>query len=234
MSPPNDAKDSGGPNQRSTIVVAGTPITMQQLQQIYSELTGKAESISRYYDDPIRLSFDDINDLHQRILQTWEQYSLVSSACSFTIYHLKNTKEHFTSFERMQLQIASGAEPVESILVQYNFLVLLPSISKPQNYSISVRVVSRLASERRMREEYIVSLPRFLRVMAQHTASVEITYVDYSVSRAFLTAIDEWFKTIPRSPDNKLMKWLQSKSYWTPRLGRFTTTVMGRDRNCKE
>jgi len=91
------------PPPHSTVVVAGTTITMQQLQQIYSELTGKAESLNSYYDDPIRLSFDDVEVLHHRIMQTWEQYRVVSSTVVFTIYYLRNTKDQFTSFERLQI-----------------------------------------------------------------------------------------------------------------------------------
>jgi hypothetical protein len=62
--------DSTGPihsgadiTPHSTVVVGGAQITVQQLQQIYSELTGKSESINKYYGIPIQLSFDDIERL---------------------------------------------------------------------------------------------------------------------------------------------------------------------------
>jgi hypothetical protein len=221
-----DPVDPAAATSHSSVVVAGTSITMQQLQQIYSELTGKSESISKYYDDPIHLSFDDIDQLHHRIMQTWEQYQVVSSAFLFTIYHIRNTKEKFNSFERLRLQISGGSEPVESVLLKYDLLVILPNVSKPQTYTISVRVVSRLALERRIRQESTGSLKRFITIMAQNTASVEITYVDYSVARAFLTAIDEWYQTIPRSIENKFMKWLQPNSHWIPRISRFVTVII--------
>ena len=215
------------PPPHSTVVVAGTTITMQQLQQIYSELTGKAESLNNYYDDPIRLSFDDVEVLHHRIIQTWEQYRVVSSTVVFTIYYLRNTKDQFTSFERFKLQSSASGDPIESVLLKYDILLVLPNVSKPQSYSISVRIVSRLALEKRMREgSPFVSLPRFLRIMGQHTGSVEITYIDYSVARAFMAGIDEWFSTIPRSPDNKFMKWLQPRSHWIPRIARLVTVIV--------
>jgi hypothetical protein len=151
----------------STVVVAGASITMQQLQQIYAELTGKSETISKYYNDPIRLTFDDIEQLHHRVVQTWEQYRVVSSSCSFTIYYLKNTKDLFNTFERAKFQIGGGADPIESLLIKYDFLVLLPNVDKPQTYSISVRVVSRLVLEKKMQEDIpIVSIPPFFRLMA--------------------------------------------------------------------
>jgi hypothetical protein len=208
-------------------VIGGAQITVQQLQQIYSELTGKSENISKYYDAPIRLTLDDVEQLHHRLIQTWEQYHIVSSSCSFTVYYLKNTKDQFNTFDRLKFQIGSGSEPVESILFKYEFLIILPNLTKPQTYSIAIRVVSRLALERRMREDTISPfLPRFIRLMGRNTASVEIAYADYAVARNFLSAIDDWFKTIPRSIENKVMKFLQSYSYWIPRLGRFATAVI--------
>jgi hypothetical protein len=69
-------------------------------------------------------------------------------------------------------------------------------------------------------------LPRFIRLMGRNTGSVEITYADYAVARTFLSAIDDWFKSIPRSIENKVMKSLQSYSHWIPRAGRFATAVI--------
>jgi hypothetical protein len=211
----------------STVVIGGAQITVQQLQQIYNELTGKSESINKYYEEPIRLELDDIEQLHHRLIQTWEQYHIISSNCYFTVYYLKNTKDQFNTFDRFKLQIGSGSEPVESILLKYEFLIILPNLTKAQTYSISIRAVSRLALERRMREGTTSPiLPRFIRLMGRNTASVEITYADYAVARNFLSTIDDWFKTIPKSVENKAMKFLQSYSYWVPRTGRFATAVI--------
>jgi hypothetical protein len=128
------------------------------------------------------------------------------------------------------LQIGGGSDPVESVLLKYESLILLPNLVKPQTYSISVRVVSRLALERRMRESmsFAFSLPRFIRLMGRNTGSVEITYTDYSVARNFLGlgVIDDWFKTIPRSIEKKFLKFLQTYSYWIPRIGRVATVII--------
>jgi hypothetical protein len=212
----------------STVHIGGAQITLQQLQQIYSELTGKSESISKYYDDPIHLTLDDIELIHHRLIQTWEQYQLVSSTSSFTVYYLRNTKDQFNTFDRLKLQIGGGSEPVESILLKYEFLILLRNLVKPQPYTVSIRVVSRLALEKRMREGIgsPFTLPRFIRLMGQSTASVEITYVDYAVARNFLSVIDDWLRTIPRSQENKTIKFLQSYSHWIPRIGRFVAVIV--------
>jgi hypothetical protein len=212
----------------STVPIGGAQITVQQLQQIYAELTGKSESISKYYSEPIQLTLNDVEQIHHCLIQTWEQYQLVSSNTSFTVYYLRNTKDQFNTFDRLKLQIGAGSEPVESILLKYEFLIILPNLVKPQTYTVSIRVVSRLALERRIREGMSppFTLSRFIRLMGENTASVEITYVDYAVARNFLSVIDDWFKTIPRSKENKTMRFLQSYSHWIPRIGRFVTAII--------
>jgi hypothetical protein len=50
--------------------------------------------------------------------------------------------------------------------------------------------------------------------------------VDYSVARNFLSVIDDWFKTIPRATENKVIKCLQCHSHWIPRIGRFATAII--------
>ncbi len=70
------------------------------------------------------------------------------------------------------------------------------------------------------------TLPRFIRLMGQNTASVEITYVDYSVARNFLSVEDDWFQTIPRATENKVIRLFQSHSHWIPRIGRFGTAII--------
>ena len=121
----------------STVVVGGTTITMQQLQQMHADLTGKAESISKYYEDPIRLSLPDIDNIHHRLAQTWEQYHVVSTTTSITVYYSRNTTEHFSSLDRFRLQASGGAEPIESVLLKYDLVVVLPNLAKPQRWPAS-------------------------------------------------------------------------------------------------
>jgi hypothetical protein len=62
--------------------------------------------------------------------------------------------------------------------------------------------------------------------MFRHTASVEIDYVDYSAARTFMTAIDEWLQTVPRTPENKFLRCVQANSHWIPRIARLITIII--------
>lgn len=218
----NHASNNDG---SSLVNVGGSQITIQQLQQIYSELTGKSESITNYYDDSIQIDSSHIEQLHHIVAQTMEQYSIKTWNCSFTIFYLKNTKDVFNSFDRFKLQSSSGASPVESVLIKYELMIILPQLNKPQRYTISFRAISRVAFEKRMQDDLSFATPTFLKMMAGSNASVEISYIDYSVARSFLSAFDDWVRTVPRSNENVLIKFLQKHSYWIPRIARSGTAI---------
>jgi hypothetical protein len=134
--------------------IGDTNITVQQFQHIYNELTGRTESTNKYYDEPILADLHNIEQLHQYIKQMLEQYSVTSAATAFTVYYLKNTKDVFTSAERFFMQAPGGTTPIESVLIKYNFLIVLPLVRKPQAYTISVRLVSRSALQSKMRNDF--------------------------------------------------------------------------------
>jgi len=200
-------------------------VSLQTLQGIYNELTGKSEEVGKSYSKPIRLKFSDIEQLNYKITQACEQYNVISGNCSTTVYYVDDTRDQFSSFDRFRLHNSGSTSPVESVLLKYNFLVLLPKTKQPQSYTVSIRLASRVAIEKRMESEFYGAPPSIFRLMGNRTAVVEIQYVDYMVARNFLNLIDEWFKGIPTAIEFKPLHWLQARSHLIPRVARFFTAV---------
>src|SRR5262245_41541221 len=92
---------------------SGRPVSMTDLQAIYNEITGKSEERSKHYNSAYRVSFTDLEQLHSKLEQACEQYSVESKTISVTIYHLDDTKETFSSFDRFRLYNKSSTSPVE-------------------------------------------------------------------------------------------------------------------------
>jgi hypothetical protein len=203
---------------------AATAVSIQTLQGIYNELTGKSEKVSRSYSTPIQVTFPDLEHLNHKISQVCEQYNLLQGACSISLYYTDDSRDNFSSFDRFRLHACGSSVSVESVLFKYNFLVILPKTKKPQTYEISIRLASRTAVAKRMSDEFY-AVSHLFRVMGNRTATVDIEYVDYMVARNFLSLIDEWFKTIPAATEFKPLHWLQARSHLVPRLARFGTTL---------
>ncbi|MGA4349618.1 hypothetical protein ACI2VA_04345 [Ralstonia nicotianae] len=204
---------------------ASTQITIQTLQGIYNELTGKSEKVGKSYSRPFQIGFSDIEQLNKKIEQAHHQYNIVASHCNVTVYYVDDTRDRFSSFCRFALHNAGSSSAVESILIKYHFLVCLPKTKRPQTYTVSIRMASRVAITKRMMSEFYGAPPPIFRLMGNRTAVVDVEYVDYMVARNFLNIIDEWIKFLPAAFENKFLNWLQRRSHAIPRIARFFSTM---------
>ena len=170
---------------------------MKAVQQIYSEITGRTESLERTYKNNHTIGFDDLCQLDAKITQLHEQYNIVSNNCSVTLFHLDDQKQTFSSFERLKLFDRTTLSPVENVRIEYNFLIVLPQMRKPQSYKIEINIHSRAAMVRRANGDIGMRSTMFFEFFSPNTAHLEIEYVDYTVARNFQGAIDGWFKALP-------------------------------------
>lgn len=202
------------------------PISVQLIQEIFTELTGKNESLTESFTKPYQIEFAHIEDLYHKITQMLEQYKIISFNCSAIIYYANSTKDELSSFDRLSFQRSSSSSPVESIFIKYSFLTVLPKTSKTQTYTISIRIASGIAIRKRFENEIAFGAPlSIIRLMGDRTAYAKIEYVDYAVARNVLAAIKDWFSTIPHSQRRPILEFIQKRSHRIPRIVRFITVI---------
>ncbi len=193
----------------------GRAVSMQLIQDIYNEFTGKTEEISQGYSKSYQVSLSDIEQLNSKITQLQEQYNICSKNCSVSIYYYEDTREVFSTFERFRMYDSSRLSPVESVLLKYDFLIKLPQTNRLQNYTLGIRLASRITVMKKMREDFPVGFP--LRpFILDRTANVSIDYVDYMVARNFQDAIKGWIDGLEEHSAPKLIKFLQRRSHYIP------------------
>lgn len=202
-----DILDPSIPNDGSTVDLgAGQLVTMKAVQQLYSEITGRTESLERAYKTNHSIDFDDLCQLDAKITQLHEQFNIVSKNCSVTLFHLDDQKQTFSSFERFKLFDRTTLSPVENVRIEYNFLIVLPQMRKPQSYEIEVNIHSRAAMMKRANGDVGLRNTMFYEFLSPNTAHMEIEYIDYTVARNFQGAIDGWFKALPEQESGWLLK----------------------------
>lgn len=193
----NEIIDPRSHGDNSTVDLgSGQIVSMKVVQQIYADVTGRTESLERSYKNNHAICFDDLCQLDAKITQLQEQYNIVSKNCSVTLFHLDDQKQTFSSFERFKLFDRTTLSPVENVRIEYNFLIILPQMRKPQSYKIEINIQSRAAQLSRAKEDTGVRSRMFYEFFSPYTAHVEIEHVDYTVARNFQTAIDGWFKSL--------------------------------------
>jgi len=187
---------------------------MQVVQDIYNELTGKSEKLTKIFDINHKANFEDIGQLHSKILQLYEQYNIVSKNCSVTVYYIDDGKDQFSSFERFQLLDRSSTSPVENIRLVYNFLIVLPKTDRPQSYEIEVDIHSRAALRKRAQSE--MGRTKIFFQTFRQTGQVDIEYVDYTVARNFRVAIEGWFNSLEKVKISWCLTFLKNVSDYFP------------------
>jgi hypothetical protein len=203
-----------------------TAVSLQTLQSIYNELTGKTEQVGKSYNKSFQVEFSDLEQLNLKIIQSCEQYNIVAMNVSASVFYLDDTRDQFSSFERFKLHNAGTSSQVESVLLRYNILIVLPKTKATQAYTISVRVASRTAISKKMAREFHGAIPAIFKLMGNRVAVVEIEYVDYMLARNFLNIIDGWFGGLKVAKPIPFLDWLQARSHQFPGYFAFFATII--------
>lgn len=177
------------------VSVGGQVVPMQLVQQIYSEVTGKSEKITKRFEINHRTTFHDIENLNYKIEQMLEQYHVKEKSCSVIFFHIDECSERFSSFERSKIYESGSASPIENVRIEYNFLIVLPIVQKPQAYKIVVDVISKVAVFEKLKEKDRIH-KKLISAFASDTGVISVEYVDYAVARNFMVAISQWFDAL--------------------------------------
>lgn len=188
-------------------------VSVKVYQDIYHQITGRTEQIRKRYSDNLLIEFPELEQLHIKVTQLCDVHNVVASNETISVFHDKERKEQFTSFERFRAYNANAASPCVSVVLRYNFSVIPAGLQKPQEYVVSIRLTSRVALLQQAEED----APPFMRsriisFMSENTAEVTVDYADYVIARGFIEAFDEWVrgcKSLPKA------KWLQTLRRWS-------------------
>lgn len=203
------------------VVVEGrsgqTAVSMQVYQDIYNHITGKTEQIQKIYKNPFLVEFSDIEQLDLKIKQIFEQWHVKTSNCQITLYLEKDQKETFSSLERFKVFNQGTPCITESLLMQYQFMVVPPLTGRAQNYIVTIKLTSRITTLKKLRDEFPIGAPAmFLSMISARTAEIKIEFVDYVVARTILSVFDEWAGALSCSTGSEFIKHAKRVSHFIP------------------
>lgn len=208
--------------------IDGLPVSMQVYQAVYRSITGKTENISRKYTNAFEVNFDDITQLGCKLTQFLEQYNVSEVNHSITVFYSGSTKEQFSSLERFGLYNSSNASPTERIILEFNFLIVLPKVKTPQPYNVQIELTSGLALLHRHKNDFPKHIPFgfLVKAIQLETAEVEVKYVDYIVARSILDLVNEWSESLKKNEYSKTLKKFQDNSHHVHTLFKYIFSVI--------
>lgn len=197
---------------------------MQIYQAIYNEITGKTEIITDSYKNFLILDMNDIFQLKYKLDQFLEQYHVSAFNTSITIFHVKASKERFSSFDRLHTYNTSNTSPIERINIEINFLLAPPKLTKPQNYKVTINLISGAALIAKSKPDIPTDIPGMIimRAIQRKAVEVEIEYIDYIIARSISDLIREWIGSIKEQEVNEKLQSTQKMSHYFARFCELT------------
>jgi hypothetical protein len=212
-----------------TVVRVGesqSQVSLKVYQDIYHQVTGRTEQIRQRYSENLLVDIGELEQLNHKILQLCDVHNVVARNESVSVFHEKDRKEQFTSFERFRAYNANTASPTVSIVLRYNFSIIPAGRERPQEYVVNIRLNSRVAAIKQMENDAPPFLRgRFFGLMAGLTAEVTIDYADYVIARGFIEAFDEWIAGCKVTPKSKYLQLLRRHSHRVPEVAQLAVAA---------
>lgn len=204
-------------------------ISFKMAQAFYSEITGKSEKISEKFTKSFILTIENIEQLHHRIVQSTAQYNVVSANASFSIEYQNDSSERFSSIERFRTHASSKGVPIEEVDINYNFLFVLPETKKPQEYSINIRLVSRIVKLEDLRERtsdmpFSMPLWQFDNGL---TCRASIDFIDITVANSLMSVIKSWLSGLEEVETHSVVKKIRPWAKYTPAICKYGLLFSG-------
>ncbi|MBL0674843.1 hypothetical protein [Aeromonas dhakensis] len=202
---------------------ASQKISFQLAQDFYNEITGKSEKLRESSSEPFVLRITHIEQLYHRLVQSTEQYNICSFNENYSINYVDDSSERFSSLNRLKLHVGARGTAIEEVIISYKFLIILPKTSRPQEYTITIKMASRVAKIEGMRKEF-GSMPFGIPLFQFESAKVavfSIDYVDSTVANALMSVIKGWFGSIEKNYVPKYIKFLRRFSHIIPKVTKY-------------
>ncbi|MDP3877911.1 MAG: hypothetical protein Q8Q50_13095 [Methylobacter sp.] len=214
-------------NQSVRVGDSEAPVSLKVYQDVYHQVTGRTEQISKRYSENLLIEFSEIEQLNHKIMQLSDVHNIVAHNEIVSIFHEKERKEQFTSFERFRAYNANATSPSVNLVLKYNFSIIPASLNRPQEYVITIRLTSRVAICNQIEEDsppFVTA--RMIGYIAGNTGEITIDYADYIIARGFLEAFDEWIMSCNTTPKSAVLKRLQHWSHIIPYVGKTIAALL--------
>lgn len=204
-------------NELEVRTTTGAATSLQVVQDIYNDLTGKTEASSRLFFDAHVASLSDLENLHAVVEQSLEQYNFTVSNCSVTVKFCDGKSENFSGFAKFKRFGTSRSLPTVEVEFEYDFLIILPKTSEAKPYKMVVGLRSGIGVIERFKHTNATETEKSMYFELQSgTARFEIHYVDLAVARSLEAVVEEWYRGLKKAPLRKLTALMKSVSRAIP------------------
>ncbi|MFS1503868.1 hypothetical protein BCU13_010720 [Vibrio lentus] len=207
---------------KSTNVATFDDAQLDLYFKIHQKVNQKSEEISKSYKNNILVEFSDIEELHEKIVQSIrsakpQRGSIITQVM---VSHHEGEAERFKSFDDFKNHNITSPNPTSEIALLYQFSIHDSESGDVENYKVVANVKSRVGELHQIEQEAPAFISAaILSSMVTTTARIKVEYSDYVKARHFVAMFDEWIKGCDESKELKYIAPLKRISHLISRFG---------------
>lgn len=197
--------------------------------QIHEKVNARNEEIQKSYKNNIIVSFNDIEELHLKTMQSISSLNPAKSAIGIriAISHNEGDVEKFNSFESFKKHNKTSPNPTASINMVYTFTLYDAESKNFENYKILNQIRSRVVELKQLENEAPAFISKaIISSMVTITARIVVEYSDYVKARHFTAMFDEWIKGCDENKMSVVMQRLKLFSHHITHFGQILILAM--------
>jgi hypothetical protein len=208
-------------NEVDVVTKRGRSPSLQVVQDVYNDLTGKTERTARIFYDSHVASLADLENLHHSIEQSLEQYDCKASNCSIGVRLCDGKSERFSSFSKFKTQGTNRSRATVGVELEYDFLIVLPKTLEAKPYKVAVGLMSGLGVIEGFKHTNASATEQSMYFeLHSGTARLEILYVDLAVARSLEAVVEDWYRGLTKVNSSRFSTEIRKNSRWIPALVR--------------
>lgn len=186
---------------------------IKEFQSLYYALNARPDTITKLYTNKVILNMEDILTLESMIQ---DKLSLHSQEGQFgkNSVNVTTNKHKVYNFDNTELFHAHNwntAESIESIILTWDFYMVIAGYENPQRHKLTVKLSSGLKPEEVISLIFSGKLEDVQNIDAQQATIVaQMDFIDNRLGQEFLNIVDEWVNILQTHTEkNKLILWLK-------------------------
>lgn len=204
-------------NNEDTSPISGEIAHLDVYHEVYKLLNKTGKEISKSYDDNLKITMEDIEELHCKIIQSIESQNGEGIILKINIEQLKGENYIFNDFSDFKKNNRTGPNPTQEIILDYKYIIKNKELKSFEKYKVVLRLASRATQLYDARKNTPDIMLEFLSNFRSTVARIDIEYYDYVKARSILATFDEWVKGCNKTSSPKFLnevKWFFNKCNW--------------------
>ncbi|MDE9553587.1 hypothetical protein [Xenorhabdus bovienii] len=189
----------------------------QLYHDVFERVNETNKEITKSFQKSIKISKSDINELHEKIMQSITSLKGFATVFEIVSNQLNGETCIFKEFSEFEKRNTTSPHATIEVLFIYKFIMHGNAKDEFEKYEITIRLSSKIAEYEQAKKNDNNILHEIYSMLKTSTAAINIEYTDYVKARYFITTFQDWIDGVPSSNESSWvikLKKIISKIDW--------------------